>query len=87
MDPRQIAKQMIVFYKTVFNNNINAMNALHEQTGRFINKILEKSPMVTEEGKKAFSEWLKTCKSGCENFRNNVDENIKKMEDFFNKSK
>lgn len=85
MDPKQLAKQMLTFNKTVFDNNFNAMNALHEQTERLINKLLEKSPMFPAEGRKAISEWLKTYKKGCEDFKNNMDENFKKAEEFFNK--
>lgn len=56
MDPKQIAKQMIVFNKTAFDNNFRAMQALQEQTERLVNKFWEKSPVFPEEGKKAISE-------------------------------
>ena len=87
MDPKQIAKQMIAFNKSAFDNNFRAMNALHEQTERIINKFWEKSPMFPEEGKKAISEWMKTYKKGCEDFKNSVDENFKKVEVFFAEKK
>jgi hypothetical protein len=87
MDPKQIAKQMIAFNKTAFDNNFNAINALHEQTERIVSKFWEKSPMFPEEGKKAISEWMKAYKKGCEDFKNAVDENFKKVEDFFNEKK
>jgi len=87
MDPKQIAKQMIAFNKTAFDNNFRAMNALHEQTEKIVTKFWEKSPMFPEEGKKAISEWMKTYKKGCEDFKNMVDENFKKVEDFFNQQK
>lgn len=87
MDPKQIAKQMIAFNKASFDNNFNAMKALQEQTEKIINKFWEKSPMFPEEGKKAISEWMKTYKKGCEDFQNTVDENFKKVEDFFAENK
>ncbi len=87
MDPKQIAKQMIVFNKTAFDNNFSAMQALHEQTERLVNKFWEKSPMFPEEGKKAISEWMKSYKKGSDDLKNAVDENFKKVEDFFNESK
>jgi polyhydroxyalkanoate synthesis regulator phasin len=87
MDPKQIAKQMIVFNKTAFDNNFQAMKALHEQTERLVNKFWEKSPLFPEEGKKAISEWMKASKKGSDDFKNIVDENFKKVEDFFNESK
>ena len=86
MDPKQVAKQMIAFNKAAFDNNFSAMSALHEQTEKMINKFWEKSPMFPEEGKKVISEWLKTYKNGCEDFKKTMDENFKKVEDFFNKT-
>ena len=87
MNPKQIAKQMIVFNKTAFDNNFHAMNALQEQTERLVNKFWEKSPLFPEEGKKAISEWMTAYKKGSDDFKNIVDENFKKVEDFFNESK
>ncbi len=85
MDPKQIAKQIIAFNKAVFDNNFNAISSLHEQTGRFISKFMEKIPMLPEESRKVFSAWLKTCKNGCDNIKNNVDESFKKANDFYDK--
>jgi hypothetical protein len=87
MDPKQIAKQMIIFNKAAFDNNFSAMKTLHEQTERIVNKFWEKSPMFPEEGKKAVTEWMKSYKKGCEDFKNIVDENFKKVENFFNEQK
>jgi hypothetical protein len=83
MDPKKIAKEMIEFNKTAFDNNFSAMNALHEQTERIINKFLEKSQMFPEDDKKVISEWMKTYKKGCEDFKKTIDENFKKVEDIF----
>lgn len=52
MDPKQVAKQMIVFNKTAFDNNFRAMQALQEQTERLVGRFWEKSPMFPEEGKR-----------------------------------
>lgn len=52
MDPKLIAKQMIVFNKTAFDNNFRAMQALQEQTERLVNKFWEKTPMFPEEEKR-----------------------------------
>jgi len=87
MDQKQIAKQMMEFNKTAFDNNLSAMKALHEQTEKVVNKFWEKSPMFPEEGKKAISEWMKAYKKGCDDFKNIVDENFKKVDDFFKEPK
>jgi polyhydroxyalkanoate synthesis regulator phasin len=87
MDPKQIAKQMIVFNKTAFDNNFRAMQALQEQTERLVNKFWDKSPMFPEEGKKVISDWMTAYKKGCEDFKIVVDDNFKKVEDFFQETK
>ena len=83
MNPKQVAKQMIAFNKTAFDNNFNAMKALHEQTERIVNRFWEKSPMFPEEGKKAIAEWMNSYKKGCDDFKNMVDDNFIKVDDFF----
>jgi polyhydroxyalkanoate synthesis regulator phasin len=87
MNPKHIAKQMIAFNKTVFDNNFSAMKSLQEQTERVVNKFWEKSPLFPEEGKKVISEWMTAYKNGCDDFKSVVDENFKKVEDFFNETK
>lgn len=83
MDPKSIAKQMIVFNKTAVDNNFRAMQAWHEQTERVVNKFWEKSPMFPEEGKKVIAEWMTAYKKGCDDFKKLVDENFRKVEEFF----
>ena len=87
MDPKLIAKQMIVFNKTAFDNNFRAMQALQEQTEGLVNKFWDKSPMFPEEGKKVISDWMTAYKKGCEDFKSVVDDNFKKVEDFFQETK
>ncbi len=87
MDPKLIAKQMIVFNKTAFDNNFRAMQALQEQTEGLVNKFWDKSPMFPEEGKKVISDWMTAYKKGCKDFKRVMDDNFKKVEDFFEETK
>ncbi|PKN05581.1 MAG: hypothetical protein CVU74_00985 [Deltaproteobacteria bacterium HGW-Deltaproteobacteria-9] len=83
MDPKQIAKQMIQFNKTAFDNTFDAMTVLQEQTEKMVAMYLEQAPLVPAEGKKAINDWLKAYKKGRVDFRAAADENYKKVEDFF----
>jgi hypothetical protein len=84
MDPKQIANQMIQFNKTAFDNTFNAMTVLQEQTEKMVNMFLEQqSPWMPAEGKKAVTDWIKAYKRGREDFKAAVDDNYKKVEDFF----
>ncbi len=83
MDQVQIAKQMIEFQKTTFDNTFNAMVLLQEQTERMVSALMEQAAWLPEEGKKAINDWVSTYKKGREDFKKNVDESFKKVETFF----
>jgi hypothetical protein len=83
MDPKQIAKQMIQFNKTAFDNTFEAMTAVQQQTEKMMAMFLEQAPLIPDEGKKAINEWLRAYKKGREDFKAAADENYKKVEEFF----
>lgn len=83
MEPGKTAKQMIDFQKTTFDNTFNAMVSLQEQTEIMVNTIIDQSPWLPEEGKKVINEWLEAYKKGRNDFKKFVDENFKKVEEFF----
>ncbi len=83
MDPKQIAKQMIQFSKTSFDNTFDAMTALQEQTEKMMAMYLDQAPLLPEEGKKVINDWLKTYKKGRVDFKAAVDENYKKVAESF----
>jgi hypothetical protein len=83
MDQVQIAKQMIEFQKTTFDNTFNAMVLLQEQTERMVNTLLEQATWLPEDGKKAISDWVAAYKKGRDDFKNYVDDSFKKVESFF----
>jgi hypothetical protein len=84
MDPKQIAKQMIQFSKTAFDNTFNAMTILQEQTEKMVNMFQEQqSPWMPAEGKKAVTDWINAYTRGREDFKAAVDGNYKKVEDYF----
>jgi len=84
MDSSKIAKQMIDFQKTTFDNTFNAMALLQEQAESMASTILDQATWMPEEGRKAVNDWLKAYKKGREDFKKGVDENFTKVEDFFN---
>ena len=83
MEPKQVAKQMIQFNKAAFDNTFSAMTVLQEQMEKMVNNYLEQSPWMPAEGKKAVTDWIKAYKRGREDFKAAVDDNYKKVEDFF----
>jgi hypothetical protein len=83
MDQSQVFKQMIDFNKAIFDNSFKAMVMVQEQTEKTVNTILEQATWLPEEGKKAIKDWASACKKGTEDFKKIVDDNFKKVEDFF----
>jgi hypothetical protein len=83
MEPRKMAKQMIDFYKSTFDNSFSAMLMLQEQMQRMTSMFFEQTSAIPEEGKKALNEWLKAYKKGCEEFKKAVDESFKRVESFY----
>ena len=83
MEPKQIAKQMIDFNKTAFDNSFEAMAVLQDQTEKMVNAIIEQNTLIPEEGKKAVSDWIKSYKKGRNDFKIAADESFKKVEAFF----
>jgi len=83
MDPKQIAKQIVDFNKTAFDNSFDAMSVIQDQTEKMVNAMMEQTAFFPEEGKKAVNDWIKTCKKGREEFKAAADENFKKVEVFF----
>jgi len=77
---------MIEFHKATFDNTFNAMVMLQDQTERMVNITLEQATWLPEEGKRVITEWVQAYKKGREDFRNTVDGNFKKVEDFFTAS-
>jgi polyhydroxyalkanoate synthesis regulator phasin len=83
MDSSKIAKQMIDFQKTTFDNTFSAMVLLQEQAETMANTVLDQATWIPEEGRKAINDWVKAYKKGREEFKKVVDDNFKKVEDFF----
>jgi len=83
METGKIAKQMIDFQKTAFDNVFGAMVALQDQTEKMVNITIEQSAWLPKDGKKVINEWTETYKKGRDDFKKFVDENFSRAEGFF----
>jgi hypothetical protein len=83
MDAKKMGKQMMDFYKSTFDNSFSAMMMLQEQMERMANLYWGQMGNVPDEVKKGVTEWTKSHKKNCEDFKKVVDENFKKLESFF----
>ena len=83
MEQNQMARQMMEFNKTAFDNSFNAMSALQDQTEKLVMSFLDKAPWFPAEGKKAMNDWINSYKKGREDFKVATDESYKKVAEYF----
>ncbi len=83
MEQKQIARQMMEFNKTAFDNSFSSMSALQDQTEKLVLSFLDKAAWFPAEGKKAVNDWVTSYKKGREDFKNAADENYQKVADYF----
>jgi hypothetical protein len=82
MDPKNLGKQMIDFYKTTFDNSFSAMMMLQEQMERMTSLYWGQMVNLPQEAKKGLNEWIKSYNKNCEDFKKVVDEGFKNLESF-----
>jgi polyhydroxyalkanoate synthesis regulator phasin len=87
MDQKHLFKQIIDFQKATFDNSFNALATLQEQGETMINTSLNQAEWLPEEGKKVITEWLGAYKKARAEFKNTVDGNFKKVQEFFDSTK
>ncbi len=85
MDQKQIAKQMIQFNKTAFDSSFNAMSMVYEQNETMFDTFLAQATGLPEEGKKTIKDWMSSYRTGCNDFKKQVDDNYAKVDEYFNK--
>ena len=83
MDAKKMGKQMMDFYKSTFDNSFSAMMMLQEQMERMASLYSGQMGNVPDEVKKGVTEWTKSYKKNCEDFKKAVDDNFKKLESLF----
>jgi polyhydroxyalkanoate synthesis regulator phasin len=87
MDQKHLFKQIIDFQKATFDNSFNALATLQEQGETMISTSLNQAEWLPEEGKKVIKEWLDNYKKARTEFKNTVDGNFKKVQEFFDSTK
>jgi polyhydroxyalkanoate synthesis regulator phasin len=78
-----IAKQIIDFQKSTFDNSFDAVVMLQDQAERMTKTVVDQATWLPDEGKKAMDEWVQMVKKGRDDLKELVDQNFDKMADFF----
>ncbi len=83
METANIAKQMIGFQKTVFDNSFNAIAVVQDQTETMMNNFMGQFPWATEDGKKQINETYSYTKKARDEFKKVVDQGYTQFEKMF----
>ncbi len=83
MENKIIAKQIIDFHKSTFDNNFNSFAILQQQTEKMVKTFMQQAAWLPEEGKAAINEWLNIYNKGRIGFKEAADNNYKKVEKYF----
>lgn len=87
MDSSWIAKQMIDFQKTTFDNMYNSMVMLQDHTEKLANTLFEQATWIPEESSRIVNQWTEIFKKGRNDFKVAVDDSFSKMEDLLTAEK
>ncbi|MGV8058580.1 MAG: hypothetical protein AB2L12_11220 [Smithellaceae bacterium] len=83
MENNILAKQIIDFHKSTFDNAFNSLSILQQQTEKMVQTFLQQATWLPAEGKTAINEWLNIYNKGRVDFKTAADNNYKKVEEYF----
>lgn len=84
MDKTLLAKQMIDFQKSTFDNAYNAVTMIQDHTERVANTLFEQATWFPEESKRMISQWTDIYKKGRNDLKDAIDDSFDKMTRLFN---
>ncbi|CAN2039429.1 Phasin domain-containing protein [Candidatus Magnetomoraceae bacterium gMMP-15] len=83
MDQKILFKQMLDFQKAGFDNSFNAMAKLQENGEKMVNMFINQAAWLPEDGKKSINDWIKAYKDGRDKFKDSVNSNFNKVQEYF----
>jgi hypothetical protein len=82
LDMKKMGHQMIDLYKTNFDNSYDAMMMFQEQMERLGAMYWGQMVNLPEEAKKGITEWTKSYKKNCADFKKAADDGFQKLAAF-----
>jgi hypothetical protein len=81
METIKLARQSLLFQKTIFENSFNALILSQDQTEKMVTAYMDQLPWATEEGKSSLKETVDMAKKARDDFKRAVDDGYKKFEE------
>jgi hypothetical protein len=77
METNLIAKQTLQIYHAALTKTLDAALVAQDQSQKTIENLLDQSPVVPQEGKRAINDWLEVCRQQTTAMKNVIDEGFR----------
>ena len=74
METNLIAKQTLQIYHAALTQTLDATLAAQDHTQKTMETLLDQSPVIPQEGKRAISDWLEACRHQTQAVKTVIDE-------------
>lgn len=85
METQKIAKQVIGFQRTMFNNTCNAISVMQDNSESMMNSFLKQFPWLTDDARKPLNESISFIKESKNNYQKMVDEGFQNLAEMIDK--
>jgi predicted glycosyltransferase involved in capsule biosynthesis len=85
MNNKEILSQMVKFNKTIFDNAFKAMQMAQDQGEKLITSMVDQATWLPEDGRKTITNWVQAYQKGVKEFKNHVDQQYQKVEEYLDK--
>ena len=79
METNLIAKQTLQIYHAALTQTLDATLAAQDHTQKTLETLLDHSPVVSREGKRAMNDWLEACRQQTTAIKNVIDEGFRPL--------
>jgi hypothetical protein len=80
MTPTKLAKQMLDYQKTTFDNAFNTVTLIQDQSKKMASSFLDQTPWSPGGRQKTVDQWEDAFNKGLDDFKKAIDESFEKME-------
>lgn len=77
METNPVAKQTMQFCHNALTGALDAALAVQSQSRKSVEILIEQSPLIPHEGKRAISEWFEACRQHTTAMKGVIDEGFK----------
>jgi hypothetical protein len=82
MDQKQLMQEMIRFNQAAFDKGFNLVVEIQDQVEKMTRLVMDQTPWLPEEGRKAIYDLADAYKAGRNHFKKYVDDGYKSAEEY-----